>query len=50
MSISSTGVVMSETINNSPKRNIPELLHRNFRDDKFWQNIPGWAGVQGRFW
>ena len=25
--------------------NIPELMHRNFRDDEFWKKIPGWAGV-----
>ena len=24
---------------------IPELQHRNFRDDQFWKEIPGWASV-----
>jgi len=27
------------------KFNIPELQHRNFRDDEFWKKIPGWANV-----
>ena len=24
---------------------IPELQHRNFRDDEFWKKIPAWASV-----
>jgi lysine 2,3-aminomutase len=24
---------------------LPELEHRNFRDDEFWKKIPGWAQV-----
>ena len=27
------------------KFHIPELQHRNFRDDQFWKDIPGWASV-----
>jgi lysine 2,3-aminomutase len=29
---------------------LPELQHRNFRDDEFWKDIPGWSGVsRGEF-
>lgn len=27
------------------KKKIPELQHRNFRDDEFWKKIPAWATV-----
>lgn len=32
-------------INKKKKGNLPELQHRNFRDDDFWKKIPGWASV-----
>lgn len=25
--------------------NIPELKHRNFRDDQFWKHIPAWSSI-----
>jgi len=27
-------------------KKIPELEHRNFRNDEFWKKIPGWDGVK----
>ena len=29
-----------------PKRQIPELKHRNFKGGEFWQKVPAWAGVK----
>jgi lysine 2,3-aminomutase len=30
----------------TPAKKIPELEHRNFRSDEFWQKIPGWSSVK----
>jgi lysine 2,3-aminomutase len=35
---------------NADHSKIPELQHRNFRNDNFWTEIPGWASVaRGEF-
>lgn len=35
----------NQNTKNDKQQKLPSLLHRNFRDDDFWKNIPGWAGV-----
>ena len=36
-------VVASTSRREMPKRNIPELKHRNFKGGEFWQKVPAWA-------
>ena len=36
---------MSTTPAAKVNKKIPELQHRNFRDDEFWKKIPAWASV-----
>ena len=41
---------MSTQINNVDHSKIPELEHRNFRNDDFWTQIPAWSSVtRGEF-
>lgn len=41
---------MNQTVKATTKERLPELQHRNFRNDDFWQKIPAWASVtRGEF-
>lgn len=37
---------MSEALKVENRGKIPELEHRNFRDDEFWKKIPAWSAVK----
>lgn len=41
---------MSAPLAKKPQKKIPELQHRNFRNDDFWREVPAWASVdRGEF-